>query len=130
MTLRGKFNLMLLLVFGMALGVSGYFSYKQLTENARDEVLSNAGVLMETILSARTWAVNEVGPNLRETSEEEEMLMMGVWYVHSACVTPQWPTRRWAAALARQSSSLVAAMHGVTSACPATWRSASPTREC
>lgn len=78
MKLRGKFNLMLLLVFGMALAVSGYFSYRQLTENARDEVLSNAGVLMETILSARTWAVNEVGPNLRETSEEEEMLMMGV----------------------------------------------------
>jgi protein-histidine pros-kinase len=69
---------MLLLVFGLALAVSGYFSYKQLTENARDEVLSNAGVLMETILSARTWAVNEVGPNLRETSDEEEMLMMGV----------------------------------------------------
>ena len=78
MKLRGKFNLMLLLVFGLALAVSGYFSYKQLTENARDEVLSNAGVLMETILSARTWAVNEVGPNLRETSDEEEMLMMGV----------------------------------------------------
>lgn len=78
MKLRGKFNLMLVVVFGLALAVSGYFSYKQLTENARDEVLSNAGVLMETILSARTWAVNEVGPNLRETSEEEEMLMMGV----------------------------------------------------
>jgi protein-histidine pros-kinase len=78
MKLRGKFNLMLLVVFGLALAASGYFSYKQLTQNARDEVLSNAGVLMETILSARTWAVNEVGPNLRETSEEEEMLMMGV----------------------------------------------------
>jgi hypothetical protein len=78
MKLRGKFNLMLLVVFGLALAASGYFSYKQLNDNARDEVLSNAGVLMETILSARTWAVNEVGPNLRETSEEEEMLMMGV----------------------------------------------------
>jgi protein-histidine pros-kinase len=57
---------------------SGYLSYRQLNENARDEVLSNAGVLMETILSARTWAVNEVGPNLRETEEDEEMLMMGI----------------------------------------------------
>ena len=51
MKLRGKFNLMLLVVFGLALAASGYFSYKQLTENARDEVLSNAGVLMETIFS-------------------------------------------------------------------------------
>lgn len=78
MKLRGKFNLMLLAVFGLALGASGYFSYKQLNQNARDEVLSSAGVLMETILSARNWAVNEVGPNLRETGEDEEMLMMGV----------------------------------------------------
>ena len=78
MNLRGKFNSMLVVVFGMALGASGYFSYQQLNANARDEVLSNAGVLMETILSARTWAVNEVGPNLRETEEDEEMLMMGI----------------------------------------------------
>lgn len=78
MKLRGKFNSMLLLVFALALGASGYFSYKQLNQNAREEVLSNAGVLMETILSARTWAVNDVGPNLRETDPEEEMLMQGV----------------------------------------------------
>lgn len=78
MKLRGKFNSMLLMVFGLALGASGYFSHRQLNDNARAEVLSNASVLMETILSARTWAVNEVGPNLRETGEDEEMLMMGV----------------------------------------------------
>lgn len=78
MKLRGKFNSMLLVVFGLGLGASGYFSYQQLNENARAEVLSNASVLMETILSARTWAVNEVGPNLRETEEDEDMLMMGV----------------------------------------------------
>lgn len=78
MKLRAKFNSMLLVVFGLALGASGYLSYRQLNDNARDEVLSNAGVLMETILSARTWAVNEVGPNLRETEEDEEMLMMGI----------------------------------------------------
>ncbi|NTW58181.1 MAG: hypothetical protein HGA43_03330, partial [Nitrospirae bacterium] len=41
------------------------------------EVLSNAGVLMEALLAARTWAVKEVGPNLRET-EDDEFLMMGV----------------------------------------------------
>ncbi len=78
MKLRGKFNSMLLVVFGLALGASGYLSHRQLNDNARAEVLSNASVLMETILSARTWAVNEVGPNLRETGDEEEMLMMGV----------------------------------------------------
>jgi HAMP domain-containing protein len=77
MTLRIKFNLMLLLVFAVAFGASGFLTRKQLNDNARNEVLANAGVLMETILSARNWAVNDVGPNLRET-EEGEFLMMGV----------------------------------------------------
>lgn len=77
MKLRSKFNLMLLLVFALGLGVSGVLSYRQLNDNARDEVLGNAGVLMEALLAARTWAVKEVGPNLRET-EDDEFLMMGV----------------------------------------------------
>lgn len=77
MKLRGKFNLMLILVFALGLGAAGLLSHRQLNENAREEVLANAGVLMETILAARNWAVREVGPNLRET-DEDEFLMMGV----------------------------------------------------
>jgi protein-histidine pros-kinase len=77
MKLRSKFNLMLLAVFALGFGVSGILSYQQLRDNARDEVLSNAGILMEALLAARTWAVKEVGPNLRET-EDDEFLMMGV----------------------------------------------------
>ena len=77
MKLRSKFNLMLLAVFALGFAVSGVLSYQQLRDNARDEVLSNAGVLMEALLAARTWAVKEVGPNLRET-EDDEFLMMGV----------------------------------------------------
>lgn len=78
MKLKLKFNLVMLVVFGIALLSSGYFSYQQLNNSARNEVLSNAGVLMETVLSARNWAVNEVGPNLREPEEGEGFLMMGV----------------------------------------------------
>lgn len=78
MSLRLKFNLMLIAVFGLALGAAGFLSFKQLSENAEHEVLSNAGVLMESLLSARTWAVVEVGPNLREIEEGEDYLMMGI----------------------------------------------------
>ena len=53
MRLKLKFNLMLIGVFTLALGTSGYMSYRQLNENAIQEVLVNAGVLMETILSAK-----------------------------------------------------------------------------
>jgi HAMP domain-containing protein len=78
MKLRLKFNLMLVAVFALALTAAGILSYRQLNENAEHEVLSNAGVLMESLLSARTWAVVEVGPNLREIDEGEEYLMMGI----------------------------------------------------
>lgn len=77
MKLRTKFNLMLVGVFAVGLAASGYMSYRQLHQNAQMEVLANAGVLMETIMSAREWAVREVGPNLRE-NEDNEFLMMGV----------------------------------------------------
>jgi protein-histidine pros-kinase len=77
MRLSTKFNLMLAGVFAAGLGASGYISYRQLNQNAQMEVLANAGVLMETIMSAREWAVREVGPNLRE-NEDNEFLMMGV----------------------------------------------------
>lgn len=70
MGLRLKFNLVLLLVFLMGLGISGTISYELLHRNARDEVLRNAGVMMEAALSMRAYTVAHVRGNLR-TSEEE-----------------------------------------------------------
>ena len=43
MGLRLKFNLVLLLVFVLGLGVSGYVSHQLLQKNAREEVLRTAG---------------------------------------------------------------------------------------
>ena len=64
MGLRLKFNLVLLVVFALGLGVSGYVSYDLLHRNARDEVLRNAGVMMEAALSMRTYTVSHVRPKL------------------------------------------------------------------
>src|SRR5882672_8666339 len=57
MGLRLKFNLVLLFVFILGLGVSGYVSYDLLHKTARDEVLRNAGVMMEAALSMRQYIV-------------------------------------------------------------------------
>ena len=46
MGLRLKFNLVMLAVFVVGLGVTAYLSYELLHRNARDEVLRNAGVMM------------------------------------------------------------------------------------
>jgi len=64
MGLRLKFNLVLLTVFVVGLGVTGYISYELLHRNARDEVLRNAGVMMEASLSMRSYTVGQVRPNL------------------------------------------------------------------
>ncbi len=70
MGLRLKFNLVLLLVFLLGLGVSGYVSHELLQKNARDEVLRTAGVMMEAALSMRAYTVGQVRPNLRVTADE------------------------------------------------------------
>jgi len=64
MGLRLKFNLVLLLVFVVGLGATGYVSHDLLHRNARDEVLRNAGVMMEAALSMRSYTVAQVRPNL------------------------------------------------------------------
>jgi HAMP domain-containing protein len=64
MGLRLKFNLVLIAVFMIGLGVTGFVSYELLHRNARDEVLRNAGVMMEASLSMRNYTVSQVRPNL------------------------------------------------------------------
>ena len=70
MGLRLKFNLVLLVVFALGLGVTGYISYDLLHRNARDEVLRNAGVMMEAALSMRGYTVGQVGPLLPYSEEK------------------------------------------------------------
>jgi protein-histidine pros-kinase len=68
--LRLKFNLVLALVFLLGLGVSGYVSYNLLHKNARDEVLRNAGVMLEAALSIRSYTVGHVRGKLRAVEGE------------------------------------------------------------
>jgi len=70
MGLRLKFNLVLALVFLLGLGVSGYISYNLLHKNARDEVLRNAGVMLEAALSIRSYTVGQVRGKLRVVDGE------------------------------------------------------------
>src|SRR5688572_1978933 len=72
MGLRTKFNLVLLAVFALGLGATGYISYELLHRNAQEEVLRNAGVMMEASLSMRHYTVSKVRPVLR--SEPDKFL--------------------------------------------------------
>jgi len=76
MGLRLKFNLVLLFVFILGLAVSGYVSYEMLHRNAREEVLRNAGVMMEAALSMRQYTVSQVRDKL--VQKEDEFLPQSV----------------------------------------------------
>ena len=64
MRLRTKFSLVLVVVFSGSLVVTGWLSYNMLQQNARDEVIRNAGIMMEAALSAREYTVKQVTPLL------------------------------------------------------------------
>jgi protein-histidine pros-kinase len=71
MSLRLKFNLSLLVVMVLGLGVCGYFLHELLQKNARDEVLHEAGLVMESALAIRAYTVDHVRPRLQKQLEEE-----------------------------------------------------------
>lgn len=64
MGLRLKFNLVLLAVFVAGFLVTGYVSHRLLQKNAREAVLHNAGLMMETALAIRGYTVSQVKPHL------------------------------------------------------------------
>jgi len=76
MGLRLKFNLVLFLVFVLGLAVSGWVSFDLLHKTAREEVLRNAGVMMEAALSMRTYTVSQVRDKL--VQKEGEFLPQSV----------------------------------------------------
>jgi len=64
MGLRMKFNLVLLLAFVIGLGLAAYLSDQILKRNAREEVLQNARIMMESAMGARAYTVQRIQPLL------------------------------------------------------------------
>jgi protein-histidine pros-kinase len=64
MGLRLKFNLVLLVVFILGLGVTAYISWDLLRKNAREEVVRNADLMMEAALAVRAYTIDQVRPQL------------------------------------------------------------------
>ncbi|MFO7640273.1 MAG: DUF3365 domain-containing protein [Candidatus Competibacteraceae bacterium] len=64
MGLRMKFNLVLLLAFMIGLALAAYLSDRILKENAREEVLQNARIMMESALGARAYTAQQIQPLL------------------------------------------------------------------
>lgn len=70
MGIRLKFNLVLVIVFLAGFAAAGFTSRQLLQENAREEVLRNARLMMDTALSVRAYTVEQVKPHLDKQLEE------------------------------------------------------------
>jgi methyl-accepting chemotaxis protein len=70
MGLRLKFNLVLVVVFLAGFGAAGFVSRELLLENARDEVVRDARLMLEAAGSMRTYTVDQIRPHLIKEMEE------------------------------------------------------------
>jgi HAMP domain-containing protein len=64
MKLMWKFNIVLLALFAVGFILTGFISYSVLQSNAREEILDNARVMMESALSSRSYTNSQVTPLL------------------------------------------------------------------
>jgi protein-histidine pros-kinase len=71
MSLFVKFNLILIVVFAIALVPVGYLADDLLQRNARAQVVENASIMMQTALATRTYTVQQVKPLLAPLLTEE-----------------------------------------------------------
>lgn len=60
-----KFNLVFIAVFLIGLGVAGYVADRLLQQNAREEMLHSARLVMEAALATRGYTSSQVGPLLQ-----------------------------------------------------------------
>jgi len=65
MKLIVKFNLVFIVVFLLGLAAAGFVSNQILQKNARDEIVLNARLVMESALATRAYTSTQVGPLLQ-----------------------------------------------------------------
>jgi HAMP domain-containing protein len=64
MKLLGKFNLLLIVILGLGMGIAGYVAYGFLQQNARSQVIQQARLMMGAALATRTYTSKQIGPLL------------------------------------------------------------------
>lgn len=70
MSLRFKFNMILLLASVLGLAIAGFVSYNLFHQHARAEVIETASVMMDSALAVRSYTVDEVRPLLNQVESD------------------------------------------------------------
>jgi len=83
MGLRTKFNLSFTLVAGIGIIASGFISYKMLQNNAREEVLNTAGLILESAKANRGYTIDEIRPLLKSLNQDFLPQMVPAYSAHA-----------------------------------------------
>ncbi len=75
MKLLAKFTLVFVIVFGAGGAFASYLSYRFLREDARDQVIEQARLMMETMLSARNYTTQQIKPLLVNQQEHQRSFL-------------------------------------------------------
>jgi protein-histidine pros-kinase len=75
MGLLAKFNIMLAVVFGAGLAITAAVSHRFLQENAQEEILRQARLMMEAMRSARVYTTKQIGPLLEKQQEHQRSFL-------------------------------------------------------
>ncbi len=75
MKLLTKFNLILGAVFALSLAIAALVSYQFLKNDARDEVVTQARLMMEAMRAARNYTTNQVKPLLVTQQEHQRSFL-------------------------------------------------------
>jgi len=75
MKLLAKFNLIIGLVLGGALGIAAVVSHRFLQDDARQQVLRQARLMMEAMRSARAYTTDEIKPLLVNQQEHQRSFL-------------------------------------------------------
>jgi protein-histidine pros-kinase len=75
MKLLVKFNILLILVFGGGLAAAAYISHQSLQVEARAEVVRQAALMMETMLSVRNYTTKQIQPLLVKQQEHQKSFL-------------------------------------------------------
>ncbi len=71
MRLVFKFNLVLLIVFGLGFGAAALFSKALLERSAREDTLQDARLILGSALAARSYTNNHIAPLLKQLGDSE-----------------------------------------------------------
>jgi HAMP domain-containing protein len=89
MRLLLKLNLVFVAVFALGLGITGFVCHGFMLRNAREQIVTNARIMLETAMAMRNYTTNQIAPLLKAQEKEYEALAAEILALDSGAKIPR-----------------------------------------